>query len=320
MDPCSLANILQVRTEHLHLDAAAHFDRKVLEGSVTLRMRVLDSETKDIVLDTRDVTVSAVTVRRHAEGVEEGRTSCALAFSMDAPHAALGTALRISLDRERLKAFSEGKTETEQVQVLQGEVLELRVEFVTSPESIGVQWLAPEQTEGKQHPYLFTQFQAIHCRTAIPCQDSPAVKTAYSAALRVPAPLVALMSAKSTGSELAAADGGWSTYHFQQPLPIPTYLIAIAIGKLESREIGPRSRVWAEKETVDKAAYEFADTELYLKTAEELLCPYEWGRYDVLCLPKSFPYGGMENPQVRPSSRSSAAASPQGPLLTVARS
>lgn len=68
------------------------------------------------------------------------------------------------------------------------------------------------------------------------------------------------------------------------------------VGHLESRDIGPRSRVWAEPSVIAAAAEEFSETEDYLRNAEELLTPYEWGRYDLLVLPGSFPYGGMENP------------------------
>lgn len=90
--------------------------------------------------------------------------------------------------------------------------------------------------------------------------------------------------------------GSSTFFHFQQEVPIPSYLIAIAIGALEARRIGPRSHVWAEKELIEECAYEFAETEAQLKVAEEICGPYVWGIYDLLVLPPSFPYGGMENP------------------------
>lgn len=145
----------------------------------------------------------------------------------------------------------------------------------------------------KKHPYLFSQFQAIHCRSAIPIQDCPGNKVSYTAELKVLKPLVALMSAISTGEK---EEGNYRIFSFEQKVPISPYLFAFVAGHLESRDIGPRSRVWSEPEVVEAGAYEFAETESYLKAAEELNIPYEWGRYDLLLLPPSFPYGGMENP------------------------
>ena len=121
------------------------------------------------------------------------------------------------------------------------------------------------------------------------CQDSPAVKLTYSARVTVPKGMTALMSALRDGQE----DGdGVTTFKFNQPVSMPSYLIALAVGLLESREIGPRSHVWAEPSVVDAAANEFADTERFIAIGEELLGPYVWGQYDVLCMPPSFPYGG----------------------------
>lgn len=125
----------------------------------------------------------------------------------------------------------------------------------------------------------------------IPCQDSPSVKVTYSASVKSVLPVV--MSALQTGTDEADKDG-LKTYHFSQKTTIPSYLIAIAVGNLVGREIGPRSTVWCEPEMIESAAWEFADTESFVATGEELLTPYEWGRYDLLVLPPSFPYGGME--------------------------
>ncbi|KAG1146328.1 hypothetical protein G6F37_008088 [Rhizopus arrhizus] len=126
----------------------------------------------------------------------------------------------------------------------------------------------------------------------IPCQDSPSIKVTYSASVTSPLPVV--MSALRTGSE--EAGDGLKTYHFEQNTTIPSYLIAIAVGNLVGREIGPRSTVWCEPQMIEQAAWEFSDTESFIATGEALLTPYEWGRYDLLVLPPSFPYGGMENP------------------------
>uniref|UniRef100_A0A673KKZ4 Leukotriene A-4 hydrolase-like n=1 Tax=Sinocyclocheilus rhinocerous TaxID=307959 RepID=A0A673KKZ4_9TELE len=181
---------------------------------------------------------------------------------------------------------------------ISGQHVIVEIEYETSPSATALQWLTPTQTAGKKHPYLFSQCQATHCRTMIPCQDSPSVKHTYYAQVSVPRELVALMSALHDGQEPDPSDSSRVIYRFRQPVsvPMPSYLIAIVVGALESREIGPRSRVWSEKEYVDEAAFEFSETESMLKTAESLAGPYVWGQYDVLVLPPSFPYGGMENP------------------------
>lgn len=70
----------------------------------------------------------------------------------------------------------------------------------------------------------------------------------------------------------------------------------LVVGVLESRPISDRCSVLAEPSVVDDAAWEFAETEDFLKAGENLLGPYVWGRYDLLVLPPNFPYGGMENP------------------------
>jgi leukotriene-A4 hydrolase len=184
------------------------------------------------------------------------------------------------------------------------------VHYETSPSASAVQWLQPEQTAGKAHPYLFTQCQAIHARSLVPCQDCPSAKVTYSADVAVPAALTALMSAfastdpaapaKPAGPTSAAPQpaAGERVFSFVQPVPMPSYLIALAVGNLTSKDIGPRSRVWSEPETVEAGAYEFAETEQFLATGEEIAGPYVWTRYDILLLPPSFPYGGMENPML----------------------
>jgi leukotriene-A4 hydrolase len=141
---------------------------------------------------------------------------------------------------------------------------------------------------------LVLQCEAIHARSLFPCQDTPAVKTPYSATVRAPSWCIALMSALQQGEGSCAGD--IRTVQWSQPVPVPSYLVALAAGELESREISPRVKIWAEPSVVEAAAFEFSETEAFLTTAESLTLPYVWGRYDVLCLPPSFPYGGMENP------------------------
>ena len=178
---------------------------------------------------------------------------------------------------------------------VEGNQFKIRVSYSTTSGSTALEWLSPEQTAGKQHPFLFSQCEAIHCRSMIPCQDSPSVKATYSAEMKAPSALTVLMSGIREG-EPEPVDGGLAVTRWKQEVPIQSYLIAIAVGALESRKIGPRSQVWAEASVVDQSAFDFSETETMLQKAEELCGPYVWGIYDVLVLPPSFPFGGMENP------------------------
>jgi len=125
----------------------------------------------------------------------------------------------------------------------------------------------------------------------------------YAATVRVPSWSTCLMSAVQTSAPKSVSDDDDGSaqfskeFRFEQQVPIPSYLLAMAVGKLERREISKRCAVWSEPNVVEAAAYEFAQTDDFLSTAEQIAgTDYVWGRYDVLCLPPSCPYGGMENP------------------------
>jgi aminopeptidase N len=180
---------------------------------------------------------------------------------------------------------------------LPGGVREVAIRCETSGETPGLQWLEPAQTEGKRQPFLFTHFQPIHARTMLPVQDSPRARVSYRAEVTVPEGLAAVMSAGPAGDQPGPRPGT-RTYLFEMPQPIPTYLLALAVGELSSRDLSPRSRVWAEPGMIEAAAWEFAGVEDMLKKAEGLFGPYEWDRYDMIVLPPAFPYGGMENPRM----------------------
>jgi aminopeptidase N len=172
---------------------------------------------------------------------------------------------------------------------------EVTIAYRTSPDAVALQWLDPAQTAGKRHPFLSSQCQSIYARTMLPIQDTPRARVTYDAEVTVPDSLTAVMSAGPCGDRPAA---GGRTFMFAMPQPIPPYLLALAVGRLASHDLSPRARIWAEPETVDAAAYEFAEVEKMIGCAEALFGPYEWERYDMLVLPPSFPYGGMENPRM----------------------
>nr|CAB3263565.1 leukotriene A-4 hydrolase [Phallusia mammillata] len=270
-DPTSYSDPTEAKVENIDIKWKVDFNKKTLQGSVDLKFEVFKDKLQSVVLDSKDLAITRVS---------DGSTD--LKFNIGEKHASFGSPLEIQLAGP----------------VNSGSNFVLHIEYETSPGATALQWLDPKQTAGKKYPYMFSQCQAIHARSILPCQDSPSAKAPYSAQITVSDPLVALMSALSCGSETSVDESGakWMTYKFQQKVPMPSYLIAIVVGLLESREIGPRSKVWSEKEFVDKAAAEFSETESMLAAGEELGGPYVWGRYDLLVLPPSFPYGGMENP------------------------
>ena len=167
------------------------------------------------------------------------------------------------------------------------------VRYETGDDARGVQWLSPQQTDARTQPFLYTQSQSILARTWVPCQDTPAVRFTYRARVRVPPGLMALMSARNPTS--IRPDG---VYTFEMPQPLPSYLLALAVGDLEFRAIGRHTGVYAEPTMISDALWEFIDMERMLETAQSLYGPYRWERFDVLVLPPSFPYGGMENPRL----------------------
>ncbi|KAG5175679.1 leukotriene A4 hydrolase [Tribonema minus] len=283
-DFSSQSNSGSVHGTHLSLKLAVDFEAKVITGSATYTVKVVENGATQFVLDTSTLVITKVEV----DGVRAK-------FRQHVEHQTFGSALEITLPGAERAA---GSTAT------------VSIFYNTSPRSSAVQWLPPAQTAGKARPYLFTQCQAIHARALLPCQDTPAAKLTYDATVEVPEWATCLMSALSTGAPATAGSSeGMRTFGFHQPVPVPSYLIALAVGDLASREISHRCRIWSEPSMVDAAAHDFAQTEEFLTAAEELTCPYEfltaaeeltcpyvWGRYDVLCLPPSFPYGGMENP------------------------
>ncbi|KAF2351754.1 Peptidase M1 leukotriene A4 hydrolase/aminopeptidase C-terminal [Trinorchestia longiramus] len=269
MDPSSFSNPGEAKITGVHLDWTVDFEECAIVGSATLTVMRVQEDAKQLVVDSRDLKIKSV---------EDEDTKTALEFSVGERHDKFGSAITITLPP--------GTRAEEKV----------TVHYETSPASTALQWLTPEQTADKVAPYVFSQCQPIHCRSLAPLQDSPALKFPYTARVRVPPHLTALMSAGCSSVDAAAADTSYRTYEFEQKLPIPSYLLAIVVGELESRRLAPNISVWSEPSVVDKAAQEFVETERMLKAAEAVCGDYLWQRYDLVILPPSFPYGGMENP------------------------
>ncbi|KRF02055.1 aminopeptidase [Frateuria sp. Soil773] len=265
-DPHSYAQPDQVRVTHLDLDLKIDFPHRRLDGLATLKLDWKNPEAKSLVLDTRDLKIARV------EAVDAAGKATALKYALAPRDKELGSKLTIATPQHPAQ---------------------VRIAYATSPDASGLQWLTPEQTADKKQPFMFSQSESIHARSWVPLQDSPAVRFTYRAHVTAPKDTRVVMSAINDAKH--PLDG---SFDFDQPHPIPSYLLAIGAGDIAVKETGPRSAVYAEPSVVGKAAHEFEDTEKLIATTESLYGPYAWGRYDILVLPPSFPFGGMENPNM----------------------
>ena len=265
VDVSSFCDLNAFRTSFIEIDWDVDFVRERISGFVLIHLDILDVSMRTVVLDTRNLEISSVSI---------SDKSVDFLLDEENTHPVLGTPLRIYLP------------ETEKNSVC------LKISYCTGSGG-ALQWLRPEMTNSKKMGFVFSQSQAIHARSLLPCQDVCSAKAAYSARVRAPGNSKVLMSAVETVSRKI---GDLIEWNFRQNVPIPPYLIAIACGELSSQKLGPRCRVWSEPGILDRAAWEFADTEKILCAAEEICGPYKFGIYDLLVLPSSFPYGGMENP------------------------
>ena len=261
-DPHSFTDDTQAETEALELTARVDFASRTLHAEATLRLKQPGRGAFD--LDTRDLAIEAVVD-------QEGR---ALAHTLHPADPVLGSRLEITLP--------DGTTA-------------VTIRYRTSPDASALQWLEPAQTAGGKLPFLFSQCQAIHARSVVPVQDTPALRIRYAATLTFPKTLRAVMAAAHLGR---TEEGEVAIERFEMPQPIPPYLFAFAIGDLASKDLSPRCRVWAEPAMVEATAYEYARVEDMIAAAERLFGPYDWDRFDILTMPPSFPYGGMENPRL----------------------
>lgn len=261
----SYSNYQDIVTTHVHLDLSVDFDNKQLKGSIEHQLKYIDKNTDTLILDTRDIDI-------HKAEVFNGKNWLPTTFKLDPRDNVRGSKLTIALPKDSKK---------------------VKVYYNSRPEASGLQWLAPIQTAGKKLPFMFSQSQAIHARSWMPIQDTPAMRVSYSADIQTTPSLRPIMSAKNNPQ--------WNKngqYHFEMPQPIPTYLIAIAAGNIHYKKMSKQTAIYAEPSLLDAAASEFEDTQVMIEAAEELYGKYRWTDYDLLILPPSFPFGGMENPRL----------------------
>lgn len=265
-DTHSYAQTEEARVTHVSLDLTPDFTTKRIAGAARLTIE-REPNAGSVVLDIRDLNIKRVT----------DAAGNALGFNVGASKEFVGAPLSIALPQR-------GDT--------------IVIAYETSPEAAAVQWLAPEQTSGKKLPFMFTQGESILTRTWVPTQDTPGQRQTYDATVHVPAGMRAVMSAENVGTEGEKDSNGRRVYRFRMSKRIPTYLIALAVGDIAFRPLGKSTGVYAEPAVIDSAAREFKEVDQMIAAAEKLYGPYRWGRYDILVLPPSFPFGGMENPRL----------------------
>lgn len=263
-DNHTYANIRQIKTKHLHLDLDVNFDNKTIYGVARHEMENFGADTA--IFDIKGLDIQKITLGRDKEKETD------FMIGQWDKDSILGQPLLVNITRETKY---------------------INIYYKTTNKTEAIDWLSPELTSGKKHPYMYTQGQAILTRSWIPLQDSPANRITYSAKVKVPTDLMALMSAENPTKR--SEDG---VYEFKMDQAIPCYLIALAVGNLTYHKLGSNSGVYSEPELINQCAYEFADLPKMIHAAEKLYGKYQWEQYDLIVLPYSFPFGGMENPRL----------------------
>ncbi len=259
----SYANLTDIHTKHIHLDLDVNFDNNTIYGVARHQMVNLTS-TDTAIFDIKNIDIQKVTIGKDKERETD--------YVIGQNDSILGAPLMVSIDST---------------------VEFINIYYKTTDKTEALDWLSPDLTEGKKHPFLYSQGQTLLTRTWIPIQDNPSNRITYSADVKVPKDFLALMSAENPKVKNATGE-----YHFEMNQPIPAYLIALTVGNLEYRSLGVNCGVYSEPELIDTCAYEFVDLQKMISAAEKLYGKYRWEQYDVVVLPYSFPFGGMENPRL----------------------
>ncbi|MCQ8880120.1 M1 family metallopeptidase [Pseudoalteromonas shioyasakiensis] len=266
VDQNSYANLNEVITTHLNLDLDVDFADKQLEGFVEHTLEWQNSQSKSLILDTRDLDIDKVMYQTQTGSWKKAD------FTLAQRDDVKGSKLTIKFNSQAKK---------------------VRIYYNSRPEASGLQWLTPEQTASKTHPFMYSQSQAIHARSWLPVQDTPAMRVTYTARIHTPEDIRAVMSADNKDALYKDGD-----YHFDMPQAISPYLIAIGAGNLEFKAMSKQTGIFAEPTILDASVAEFNDTQAMIDKTNAMYGEYAWGRYDLLMLPPSFPFGGMENPRL----------------------
>ena len=293
-DISSYANFNDILQKEVDIDVSLDFDKKQMIGKMDVKYEILSSDIPKIILDLKGPEITSIEYIEKDED-EEDLNNIPLTYEILTENKykdSLGTPLIISLDNveknspEAYKKISESKS------------LMVRIKFITTEKCTGIQFLTKDQTYTKKYPFMFTQCEAIQCRSLFPVQDSPSVKSTYIVKTSIQPPLTFLFGGIMK-TKYYDCNSKQNISLFEQNIPIPSYLVAFVAGELEYGRISDRCGVWTEIGLCKKACHEFKDAERYIEIAEEYLNhPYEWKIYNLLVLPFSFPYGGMENPNL----------------------
>lgn len=261
----TLSNYQAIISTHIHLDLNVDFDKKQLSGFVDHTIQKIDHSVRTLDVDTRALDI------HKTEAFVDNKWQ-PTNYKLAEPDPIRGAKLSIAIPQN---------------------ATQIRIYYNSRPEASGLQWLTPEQTAGKKYPFMFSQSQAIHARSWIPVQDTPAMRVTYTATVKTDKTMRPVMSADNNPKR--SSNG---VYQFNMPQAIPPYLIAIAAGDIHHKAMSKQTAIYSETAYLDSAAKEFEDTQTMIEATEKLYGAYRWNQYDLLVLPPSFPFGGMENPRL----------------------
>jgi leukotriene-A4 hydrolase len=273
-DPNTLSNYHEWKTKHTIADLAIDFKKQRLHGTVTLQLKsATEKQSEEIVLDTSFLDIQGISVN--------------------------GTKTKDWVLKDRSEPYGSPLSIRVPGGAAKDSIVSVAINLSTTEKCTALQWMTPAQTSNKKFPYMFSQSQPIHNRSIFPCQDTPDVKGTYEYRIRSPLPVLASGLSKGISDFVHGKDGepGTLLYSFYQEIPIPSYLFILASGDIATASIGPRSLVCTGPEELVDAKWELeADTEKFIEVGEKLVYPYQWTQYNILSLPASFPFGGMEGP------------------------